>query len=159
MALVVEADTPEEVSEVHADISDKARLLQKFGLHEEYASTLEPGNHNGDSLVHVRTNPCDIASSDDHGQAEPTATPVEEDPEYFIVMRSALKRVEPLFAKNANACLDDDMLEALLDVPEELCQHSDSLPEELAYVDAANQPALCMQLRTFLEDCSDEPHQ
>jgi len=155
-AAKVSADTAEEACLVHAEISDKARLLQKFSLHEEYGSKLQPGNHEGNSLVHVPTNPCDVASPDTHGLSD-EAEHAEEVCEYYIVVRSALTRVEPLFANNAKTNLSDDLLEELLDVPEELCAHNVRLPEELAYVDAVTQPALCLQLRNFLKDSGDEP--
>jgi len=157
-SLVVVADTDDETRQLEEDILDRAQLLQRFSLHEEYVQPAEA--------------PAEVSAVAQTSEA-PAGT--GEDVEYYIVVRKELQRIEEVLQQLPSAIksgedlnlqaatplqLDDEDLGRLLNVPEDFAAgaRGAGLPEELAAIDIFTHPALCSRLRAFLEAIgSEEP--
>eukprot|EP00406_Dinophysis_acuminata_P022961 CAMPEP_0179354284 /NCGR_PEP_ID=MMETSP0797-20121207/76769_1 /TAXON_ID=47934 /ORGANISM="Dinophysis acuminata, Strain DAEP01" /LENGTH=166 /DNA_ID=CAMNT_0021069377 /DNA_START=1 /DNA_END=497 /DNA_ORIENTATION=+ len=160
MSLVVVADTEEEEQHAREEILERAAWLQRFGLVED-GWQFAKGAPDDDGRPE-RPAAADDGKSAAVGAARDTGASL--DLEYYIVVRAALHEAEALLggsgrggaATSAAAAepLDEDVLDALLNVPDEMC-HADRaarLPQELAIIDTWTHPALCAQLRDYLGD-------
>mmetsp|Transcript_31088 Transcript_31088/g.89155 ORF Transcript_31088/g.89155 Transcript_31088/m.89155 type:complete len:178 (-) Transcript_31088:258-791(-) len=138
-SLVVVGNTEEEEELAREDILERARLLQRYSLHEETPVSEQAPQ----------------ASSD-----QPVPEANAENVEYYIVVRRELRRLEAMAScpDSMGSELGDEDLERLLDVPEEFVGASSvgGMPEDLAVIDSFTHPVLCARLCSFLGD-ADEP--